>query len=183
MAALGRELQRRNLARTNLELEHARVLASTDGLTGLLNREGFLSAFDGYETNPSGTLFFIDLDGFKSINDTIGHAGGDSALREVAKQIRRNFRGDDIVSRFGGDEFVAYAPLLTEQDVVSSIAQRIVTSVNDAVLAGDAQLSCSVGIAVRRNFAPDAHGLIAEADRAMYRAKQDGGGRVVAAWV
>ena len=172
--SIWRAVQEHHLDRANFELEHARTLATTDPLTGLLNRQGFLEMAGSASSSEGGTLFFIDLDGFKIVNDTRGHAAGDRMLRTVAQHLHEQFRGVDLVSRYGGDEFVVYTPGLAGRGIEGGISQRVI----DAISRSDHEISCSVGTAVHMpGTSLDIEGLLNQADAAMYRAKAKGGGR------
>jgi len=178
IVSVWRTLQEHQLSQANFELEHARTLANTDPLTGLLNRMGFLDLAANLENAEGGTLFFIDLDGFKVVNDSQGHLAGDQVLRDVARRLREQFRNADLVCRYGGDEFVIFTPGLVGRGIERGIARRVI----DAVSQSNASISCSLGTAVhlpQTNF--NIERLVREADHAMYRAKQAGGGRHEAA--
>jgi diguanylate cyclase (GGDEF)-like protein len=169
--------------RLHASVQMFQKLSMTDPLTGLANRAGFNKCLSDALTRsgspvPHGGLLFLDLDGFKSINDLFGHASGDAALREVAQRLRRVTRTQDKVSRFGGDEFC----ILTEdvQDIIGleALAARI-----HAVLAEpfiiDRQvvpLRTSIGIAVYPENATDPEVLVRKADAALYEAKRAGRG-------
>lgn len=174
LGATWRAVQEFQLSRANFELEHARTLASTDSLTGLLNRQGFVDRMRDLHPNVGGTVFFIDLDGFKQVNDTRGHEGGDDVLREAAMLLSSQFRARDLVGRFGGDEFAVFTPDLSGPDHHENVSARVINSLS--VLEDD--VSCSVGATTRSPADPvDVLELIRRADEAMYRAKQLGGGR------
>ncbi len=165
---------RYQLEATEFELEHARTLASTDVLTGLLNRQGLMLAVDRSSQVEPATVFFVDLDGFKGINDTLGHAEGDAVLKSVAETLRSTFRSRDIIGRYGGDEFLVYAVGVSTQHVVAETSERLVAAID----ALDGDFTSSVGVATRATGdSIDNDALIREADRAMYRAKHTGGGR------
>ena len=177
--ALGYVLSQRDMLESrSFELQHARTLASTDPLTGLLNRNAFVELAEQTEYALGGTVFFIDLDGFKEVNDTLGHAEGDRVLRQVSELIRKQFRDDDLVSRFGGDEFLILTPGLFGEHTEKEVAGRVVRAIADAELG----VTCSVGAAERPpyDFTP-IETMIRKADRAMYLAKQAGGDRFVGA--
>jgi diguanylate cyclase (GGDEF)-like protein len=174
------------------ELEHR---AAHDGLTGLPNR-GVL--FDRLEhaivsaarTRTVVAVLFIDIDGFKEVNDSLGHAFGDLVLVQVARRIRSALRAGDTLARLGGDEFVAVCADLTGAPAQSNrwlraLGRRIQLQLHRPPVAGevDVFLSVSIGVAVTMP-APcgqprSAEDLIGEADRAMYAAKTGGGGRLV----
>ena len=165
--------------------EEMELLARRDGLTGLLTRTALLNELDRLvaEGHALGVLF-VDLDGFKEINDTDGHELGDRVLTEVAGRLRRSVRESDIVGRWGGDEFVVIAP-----GARAASLPRIADDILDAVSAPMPQevvgqerltVSASVGISNTRPGL-SAEDLIATADEAMYQAKREGKGRYVIA--
>lgn len=174
LGAVWRAVQEFHLSRANFELEHARTLASTDSLTGLLNRQGFIDGVRGLDPSASGTLFFIDLDGFKQVNDTRGHEGGDSVLREAATLLSSQFRSVDLVGRFGGDEFAVFTPELVGDAHHAQLSKRVI----DSLSVLEDEVSCSVGATTKTpQETVDVLELVRRADEAMYRAKQRGGGR------
>jgi diguanylate cyclase (GGDEF)-like protein len=151
-----------------------RFEASHDHLTGLPNRREFLQQLSNeLEHSPECVLFFCDLDGFKSVNDRLGHDTGDELLVEVGQRLRACVRQGDVVSRFGGDEFLI---LLRDQapSVVSTICGRIADALSRPILLGGEKVSigASIGIAIA-TAEYDADALIKRADRAMYEAKRD----------
>jgi diguanylate cyclase (GGDEF)-like protein/PAS domain S-box-containing protein len=152
--------------------------AETDALTGLLNRarlDDVLRAqwFDHTRRGKSFTLLFADLDGFKEVNDRCGHEAGDEVLREVAKRIREAVRSQDIIVRFGGDEFVVVCPN-TEGPEAEHVARRMHDAICQPVIVanGVVAVGVSVGIAVGPRGFADAEALMRHADESMYRAKQ-----------
>lgn len=179
--ALARQAsQALTLVRLQRELER---LALHDQLTGLVNRkviqEDVARAIDGsLDTGRPMAVIFLDLDGFKLVNDVLGHAAGDDVLRQIARRLRSSIRVDDSVGRFGGDEFVAICGDADEA-AARSIAERILAAV-DAPLDGIPdvlRVTASAGVAI---FAPDSgevpsvDGLLNSADNAMYRSKNSG---------
>ncbi|MEM9613795.1 MAG: GGDEF domain-containing protein [Actinomycetota bacterium] len=182
LAAIGVAWQRRQtgLVRTaEFERELALTLSQTDSLTGLLNRQGFIhAAGEALAGGCSMTVYFIDLDGFKAVNDAEGHAAGDELLRGVAATLRGIFRVDDIIGRLGGDEFVVCVRSLQTAD-------RVDRSVADAVTRIRAlhhELGASIGVAHGGRAATvDIDELLRLADEAMYEAKRAGGNRHVLA--
>jgi len=126
--------------------------------------------------NQRAALLFVDIDHFKQINDTMGHAAGDALLQEVARRIRAAVRSDDTVSRLGGDEFVVLLPLIDGPSDASLVAEKVLAACSQAVSvdASALTISFSIGISVYPDDAPDAESLLRNADTAMYEAKMQG---------
>jgi diguanylate cyclase (GGDEF)-like protein len=160
--------------------------ATHDALTGLANRTLLIDritqslALAQRSQNPSG-LIFVDLDGFKEINDTRGHGAGDTVLRQIAGRLENAVRPMDSVSRLGGDEFVVLLPALANSQDAFRVAERIVSAVELPIKLdhGSVTVTASIGISVAEPpflpRAPSAEGLIQQADTAMYHAKSLGG--------
>ncbi len=183
------DLQRLNeqLERTARQFE---TLAATDPLTGLHNRRAFNDALtracaeaDRYDENLA--VVMIDLDGFKQLNDTLGHQKGDELLQIAGSSLQVNCRGSDIAGRFGGDEFVLLLPRADEL-TARRVAERVQDSFNSAVrslldrTSMDGKVTMSLGLATREetdNGDPDQ--ILARADHALYRAKELGKNRVI----
>jgi diguanylate cyclase (GGDEF)-like protein/PAS domain S-box-containing protein len=172
----------RDVTEIALARERIASLAYSDPLTGLANRVSLAPALEQAieRARRNGAKIagvFIDLDGFKQINDRHGHAAGDAFLVEVAQRLRRHVRASDIVARLGGDEF--FVMLEGVQDLVG--VERVVVKIIDALRRpyagiGEAQrrVSATLGISIFPDDAPDATTLIEHADEAMYTAKQAG---------
>jgi diguanylate cyclase (GGDEF)-like protein len=178
-ANIGTARVREALHRSRQQLEHQ---AHHDALTGLANRSLVLERISDTADDVPRAVLFVDLDGFKAVNDDHGHAVGDALLVAVAERLSRLARDGDVVSRFGGDEFVVLCqPLLTLADA-EAVARRIVEKLAMPFRLGGvrAQLSASVGVAVFSGEV-DAEALLATADRAMYVAKDAGGDAFVVA--
>ena len=157
--------------------------ARTDGLTRLLNRAAFLSVVDARLNDHGGAaVLFIDLDGFKAVNDTLGHAQGDKLLVRAAQCLQQAVGPYDVVARLGGDEF-AVLPQLRDLSEARLVADAVVTAFNgfDETAHGRPSVSASVGIVIVESGAPpgNATELLRDADLAMYRAKQRGGASAV----
>jgi len=166
-----------SLAHANQELSH---LALHDSLTQLPNRVLLEDRLDRAieAAARQGGLFavmFLDLDGFKAVNDAYGHRIGDVLLREIAQRLKKAVRGEDTVARFGGDEFVLVTPV-TEAADAADMAQKILRAIETPVTAGGHELrvSSSIGIAMYPGDGHDQHELLSNADAAMYHAKASG---------
>ena len=166
--------------RTAQRLAHERL---HDALTGLPNRALFLDRTEQALSRASRSdtalaVLFIDLDHFKRINDSLGHAAGDELLQELADRLGDAIRPSDTLSRFGGDEFLILCEGMTDPDDALRVAQRIHTLLEQPFRLGDREVhvSCSVGIAVQRPGAGGVPGstLVRNADAAMYAIKEHG---------
>jgi diguanylate cyclase (GGDEF)-like protein len=158
--------------------------ANFDPLTGLPNRRLFYDRLRqeimrADHSKNSIALLFMDLDKFKDVNDTIGHAQGDSLLIEAARRILACVHATDTVARWGGDEFMVILPKYGERVHIERIAGEIVKSLSQPFALGNdmSYLSVSIGIALYPDGATDSEELIKHADQAMYSAKDEGGGR------
>jgi diguanylate cyclase (GGDEF)-like protein/PAS domain S-box-containing protein len=154
--------------------EELRRRATHDELTGCLNRAAITRALeqsiaDG-ESDQERALLFIDLDGFKEVNDENGHAAGDELLRAVAGHLRASVRGGDLVGRLGGDEFLVLCPNMDEP-TARRLADRL--AVSAAAGAATHEVRASVGVSWSRGSEVDAETLLARADRAMYDVKRE----------
>jgi len=175
------------VVRTRL-YEQAERLATTDGLTGLLNRRTFNAQLQGrlreaQRYNHALSLLLLDIDHFKQVNDTHGHPAGDAVLRGVAAVAQGQARETDIVARYGGEEMALILPE-TDAKGAHAIAERIRKAVGAAAHAterGNIQVTVSVGLVTWPGAAQTPEDLLEAADRALYRAKQSGRNRVVAA--
>jgi two-component system cell cycle response regulator len=163
-------------------------LAITDSLTGLYNRrymESHLKAMveDGVQSEKPVSLLIFDIDFFKSVNDTYGHAAGDTVLKEFAQRISQNVRGVDLACRMGGEEFVVVMPD-TDLSYAMMVAERLRQRVGEITFnvedGLDINVTVSIGIAVVEGDCNTAEKLLERADTALYRAKRDGRNRVVA---
>jgi diguanylate cyclase (GGDEF)-like protein len=160
--------------------------ANRDNLTGLLNRAALEAEIEAAlrrarADGSSAAVLFIDLDGFKAINDTYGHSAGDEILRAVSTRVTSAVRTSDRVARLGGDEFVVLIAPLPSPRIAESTAERILRALTQPVHVGDHTigLGASVGVAVvEAPLDVDGADLIERADEAMYRAKQSGGARL-----
>ena len=170
-----------DLTRKTIELEKR---AQFDELTGLANRSLFteqLARAVGRSQRKSAPLatLFVDLDRFKSVNDTLGHDIGDALLREVAKRLKENLRVGDFTGRWGGDEFVVCLEDFGEASNAAAAAQKLLLVLSEKYQLGNSEVYAtpSIGIAVYPESGDNAARLIKAADVAMYEAKKRGGGR------
>jgi diguanylate cyclase (GGDEF)-like protein len=162
--------------RKNLDSE--RTLASIDPLTGAHNRRAFFDIAE-HELNRSHryehptTIAYIDLDNFKAINDRLGHTVGDNLLVTVTKTIASNIRNTDILSRFGGDEFVILLPE-TKTDAAAAFLGKIQNQLNQAMAAKNWPVSFSIGAITYPKAPPGVEEVIKKADMLMYEVKRSG---------
>jgi diguanylate cyclase (GGDEF)-like protein/PAS domain S-box-containing protein len=166
-------------ARAREELERR---ATLDALTHCHNRTSILTALqnelDSQARNETAVVF-VDLDHFKNINDTLGHAAGDEALMRVAERLKGATRSEDRVGRLGGDEFLLLIRGLPEPEVALGVAQRISDSLKTPLRlsTGEIDLRASIGVAYAGNEMISADDLVKRADEAMYRSKERREGR------
>jgi diguanylate cyclase (GGDEF)-like protein len=166
-----------------LESEEAtRLRGLHDPLTGLANRALCTSHLEHAVAHARRTgglvaALLLDLDRFKVVNDTLGHGVGDKLLRAIAPRLRNAIREDDIVSRFGGDEFVVVLPEVGGEAEALTLAERIRAAFDDPLVVAGHELTVrpSIGIATSRGGDTEPEALIRNADLAMYRAKERGG--------
>lgn len=161
--------------------EKIKHMAFHDSLTSLPNRVLFndrltLSLAHAYRTTETLAVMFLDLDRFKSINDTLGHSVGDMLLHEIANRLKRCIREEDTVARFAGDEFILLLLGINEAEDVSSIARKILDAIQQPLMIRGHELymTTSIGIAIYPNDGKDAETLLKNADTAMYHAKEQG---------
>lgn len=158
-----------------------RKLASYDSLTGLPNRALLLDriqhAIDhAMRSQTAIAVFFIDLDRFKTVNDTLGHKAGDQLLIIIAQRLTQLLRQDDTVARLGGDEFVVVVEDVYDPDKLSSVASQIIKVIDTPIQLGNqtVSVSSSIGIALYPGDALNSEELLRNADIAMYHAKENG---------
>jgi diguanylate cyclase len=157
--------------------------AFRDPLTGLGNRAMFMDhardALEDADDTKTAVILF-DLDGFKGVNDTYGHAAGDELLKATAERLNANVRANDTVSRLGGDEFVVLLPRLADEQMADTVADRILHDLQKPLTVDDLVLSvrASAGISITQGGTLDVDTLLREADEALYHAKDDGKGVV-----
>ena len=160
-------------------------LAKYDQLTGLANRLMFFNEIekvykDTKDENSSFTIFFIDLDGFKMVNDTYGHEAGDFVLRTVAQRLKKIVRKSDVISRLGGDEFTIILKDLNDIETIKKIASKIIKELARPIRYNNNLLNIGASIGIYLFDQKDSiSDIIAKSDIAMYEAKKSGKGRFV----
>jgi len=192
-AALSEATQALRDAHHALALSEAREsvawrTATRDALTGLPNRMAFeerlTAQIADHAVDRQGfCLLFVDLDGFKAVNDQHGHAAGDVALKIIGARLVHALRGEDWVSRYGGDEFVCLLPQVVQEAHAQIIVRKLMRSVAAPCRIGavSVRLSASVGLAMFPEDAGNVADLVARADRAMLTAKSQRSGLVAGA--
>lgn len=180
-----------DITQRKLDEERIRYQATYDSLTGLPNRVLFHDRLGQavrsmHRSGHPMALMFIDLDGFKAVNDTLGHDAGDVLLREAARRLSSSVRESDTVARLGGDEFTVIMGGIEDTSCVRDVAERILRSLSAPFDLGTHEgrpltgmVSASIGIALGPEHAGDADTLLRLADAAMYRAKDQGKSRYV----
>jgi len=169
--------------RNAMQLHRAKTMASTDGLTGIYNRRGFetrvIETLAAAGRNGLGvSLLIIDIDHFKRLNDEFGHLLGDEVLRQVAKLFSQHVRKNDVVCRYGGEEFAILLPETTTERA-HAVAEKLRRVVADHQFPGVPQsVTISLGIADSPTHAATRDELVRAADDALYAAKQNGRNRV-----
>jgi diguanylate cyclase (GGDEF)-like protein len=171
--------------RLNLKLEGARSAAEeqalTDALTGLRNRRAMEEALSRLtRARARFGIVHLDLDRFKTVNDTLGHAAGDAVLGAVAQALCAEIRDCDVAARVGGDEFLLIFPDTTDTGWLQGIAQRIIGRIEEPVPFGEdlCRISASAGITVSNAYArPEPERMLHDADAALYASKRAGRGR------
>ena len=150
-------------------LSDEQLLARTDELTGLANRRRFLAEFESFKEGV-GSLLILDLDGFKPVNDSLGHEAGDELLRQVARRLERVMPRGSLLARLGGDEFGALIPGVDAHEV--AYALRATLAYPFTISGNSIQLDVSIGEAVNEPDSANSDSLLRRADEAMYRAKK-----------
>ncbi len=179
--------QTREILLENIDMSYSlHYRATHDGLVGLLNRDEFHNLFQreiaaAPKSNTLTAMMFIDLDNFKTLNDTYGHKAGDEALVEIGDIIRHSIRRSDIAARFGGDEFMILVQSEQLEDI-RKIAEKILTRLDEFQQQSDrpqAPLGASIGICYGYNGNLEFETMLQTADKACYEAKRAGKGQIV----
>jgi len=166
---------------TIVDIEQLVIETTTDPLTGLATRDALAPAIRRAIADPesSTAVMFIDLDSFKELNDSLGHLAGDDMIKRVASCLQASVRANDLVARYGGDEFVIVMPGVTSSRRIHAVAEHIRADLAHASRAEGFQVGASIGVAVVDHRECDPAEIMVAADSAMYEAKNAGGGKVV----
>ena len=155
-------------------------LAEHDDLTGIYNRRAFIKKIDtaiarDLRADNQAALLFIDLNKFKQINDTLGHYVGDEVIVTVANRLISKLRATDIVGRLGGDEFIVWLDIITDQTHIENKIQQLLNTIKYPIIIGEhtLQVGASIGISMLPKNGLNSRELISAADTAMYQAKAD----------
>lgn len=178
------------LRRLNLEQRAAQIQithqATHDALTGLFNRpavmEHIASRLNDAENEAAlggFAILLVDLDGFKEVNDSLGHDAGDATLKEVARRARLALRDSDIIARLGGDEFLIIIPQVSDKETAARVAQKLIAVIAEPYIwgSGHAEVTASIGISLFPGDAREREALMKMADIALYQAKHAGKNR------
>jgi diguanylate cyclase (GGDEF)-like protein len=161
------------------------ALGHRDSLTALPNRTLFLDRCEqalslAKRRGHGAAMLWLDLDGFKAVNDSLGHAAGDALLQQVAERLKCRIRDSDTLARLGGDEFAVIMSEVNSADAVAQFANALAATLNEPfhLPQGLVQISCSIGVAVYPEDADTIERLMQCADMAMYGAKHGGKNQV-----
>ncbi len=171
-----------NITESKLAEERIAYLAHNDALTGLVNRASFSAAlqrkFNDKESTEFWAVLFLDLDGFKHVNDANGHGIGDGLLTEVARRLKQTVDAGDVVARLGGDEFAVLCSSASSLQALTVLSEKLIKSLSSPYEIENLliDVSVSIGVAIGIADGRDQHTLLNNADLALYRAKEEGKG-------
>jgi len=175
------EASLKDITEQRMEEAELRLRANVDLLTGLANRARFYRVVEDTLTLPKpAAVFMVDLDGFKDVNDALGHTLGDTVLKQVAAQMARLVTAPGIVARIGGDEFAIIVPNISAAEVAMHMAEKIIRQIAMPILIDghEVRVAASCGVALAPLHAQEALELVSDADLALFKAKMSGRGRV-----
>jgi len=175
------EASLKDITEQRMEEAELRLRANVDLLTGLANRARFYRVVEDTLTVPKpAAVFMVDLDGFKDVNDTLGHTLGDAVLKHVAAQMARLVNVSGMAARIGGDEFAIIVPNMTAAEVAMHMAEKIIRQIAQPILIEEheVRVAASCGVALAPLHAQEALELVSDADLALFKAKMTGRGRM-----
>lgn len=175
------EAMLKDITEQRIEEAELRHRANIDVLTGLANRSRFYRVVEDILAIPKpAAVFMIDLDGFKDVNDTLGHSIGDAVLKQVATQMSRIINAPGMVSRIGGDEFAIIVPNISSPEIAIHLAERIIHQIAMPIVIDEQEIrvAASCGVSISPLHTLEALELISDADLALFKAKLTGRGRV-----
>jgi diguanylate cyclase (GGDEF)-like protein len=163
-------------------LRYQQHLARTDGLTGLYNRRAFEDRFEhdlllAQRRKSTLTVVYVDVDDFKAVNDTLGHAGGDRVLLEIGRVLKTSVRETDSAARIGGDEFALVFPD-TDAAAAHQVISKLTHELREALGTNGLRVTCSIGVVTLLGSATSREQAVAAADKVMYQVKRKGKGAV-----
>ena len=166
----------RNINSSMLELERLQLQAERDSLTGILNHKAAERLIESNHIKEAGSMFLMDIDDFKTINDTHGHPNGDEVIKNMADILQYSFRQDDIIYRIGGDEFGVFAPGFCEYEEINERCKLLFSEIEG--FGRRIPFSASVGVAINDPYMTSSYKkLYKRADEALYSAKHGGKGK------
>lgn len=171
----------KDITEQRMEEAELRLRANADLLTGLANRARFYRVVEDTQTLPKpAAVFMLDLDGFKDVNDTLGHTLGDAVLKQVAVQLSQLVNVPGLAARIGGDEFAIIVPNIVSTEAAMQLAEKVIQRIAMPILIDghEVRVAASCGVALAPMHAQDALELVSDADLALFKAKMSGRGRV-----
>ncbi|MDC0612071.1 EAL domain-containing protein [Vibrio sp.] len=176
------DVSQQNLEKANAKIDNPSEL-TIDGLTGLYNRSGFLKRLDRFIKDQTPLiLFYLDIDNFKSINDSLGHSIGDKVIREISARLKRTVPSNAVLGHLGADEFAIILPEPEMAQLDEQLSEKIISLINQPFNLNyfSKRLACSIGTVAFPENGTDARSLLQNADTAMFEAKARGRNRMIA---
>ncbi len=164
-----------NLEKEQQEVSGWKQRAQKDEMTDLLNHDTTIQTIHSCQKeHMGGILMMLDVDDFKSINDSKGHLFGDEILKNISRVLKEKFRRDDVIGRFGGDEFIVFLPGVSDEGLARTKAKDLLNALNEIFIGEEWSLNVSIGIAIDHTGREEVEKLLERADALMYQAKKSG---------